>query len=134
MLDNLMGMILKKFLLIAFLLFVLFAGFLTFRFGSALSQEGNPIPILISISKIELSNSDYEWFSKTDKSNRYISENTGESRFDVIKDIMNKNGWDFKEQMGAGLVFDKGGQNIVVETRQYSRHYLLWNIPNEVLS
>jgi hypothetical protein len=130
MLDNLMGMILKKFLLIAFLLFVLFAGFLTFRFGSALSQEGNPIPILISISKIELSNSDYEWFSKTDKSNRYI----GESRFDVIKDIMNKNGWDFKEQMGAGLVFDKGGQNIVVETRQYSRHYLLWNIPNEVLS
>jgi hypothetical protein len=125
MLDNLRGMILKKFLLIAFLLFVLFAGFLTFRFGSALSQEGNPIPILISISKIELSNSDYEWFSKTDKSNRYISENTGESRFDVIKDIMNKNGWDFKEQMGAGLVFDKGGQNIVVETRQYSRHYLL---------
>lgn len=40
------GQFLKKILLIALLLFVLMIGFITFRFGSALSQEGNPIPIL----------------------------------------------------------------------------------------
>jgi hypothetical protein len=127
-------MIMKKLLLTTVLLFVLFAGFLTFRFGGALSQEGNPLPILASISKLEFANSSYEQYSKTDKSTKYVSENTGESRFDVIKDVIKKNGWDFKEQMGAGLVFEKSGQTIVVETRQYSRHYILSDIPNDVLS
>lgn len=124
----------KRFLLIVLLLFVLIAGFIIVRFGSALSQEGNPIPILISIYKLEFSNSGYEQFSETEKRNRYISENTGESRFDVVKEFMKKKGWDFREQMGAGLVFDKSGQTIVVETRQYSKHYILWNIPNEVVN
>ncbi|MGM0882950.1 MAG: hypothetical protein ACQEXQ_18180 [Bacillota bacterium] len=124
----------KKILMTAILLFVLFTGFLTFRFGSALSQEGNPLPILSSISKLEFANSSYEQYSKTDKSTRFVSKNTGESRYDVVKDIMKKNGWDFKEQMGAGLVFEKNGQTKVVETRQYSRHYILSNIPNDVLT
>ncbi|WP_169091779.1 hypothetical protein [Paenibacillus sp. PL91] len=124
----------KKILMAVILLFVLFAGFLTFRFGSALSQEGNPFPILSSISKLEFTNSSYEQYSKTDKSTRFVSKNTGESRYVVVKDIMKKYGWDFKEQLGAGLVFEKNGQTKVVETRQYSRHYILSNIPNDVLS
>jgi hypothetical protein len=124
----------KKILMTTILLFVLFAGFLTFRFGSALLQEGNPLAILSSISKLEFANSSYEQYSKTDKSTRYVSKNTGESRYDVVKDIMKKNGWDFKEQMGAGLVFEKNSQTKVVETRQYSTHYILSDIPNDVLS
>lgn len=124
----------KKILITGILLLVLFAGFLTFRFGSALSQEGNPLPILSSIAKLEFANSSYEQYSKTEKSTSHVSLNTGESRYDVIKDIMKDNGWDFKEQMGAGLIFDKNGQTKVVETRQYSRHYILFDIPNDVTS
>jgi hypothetical protein len=124
----------KKILMTAILLFVLFAGFLSFRFGSALSQEGNPLPVLASITKLEFTNSNYEQYSKKDKSTKFVSENTGESRYDVIKDIMKKNGWDFKEQIGAGLVFEKNGQTKVVGTRQYSRHYILSDIPNDVIS
>lgn len=124
----------KKFLITVILLLVLFAGFLTFRFGSALSQEGNPLPILSSIAKLEFTNSSYEQYSKTEKNTSYVSLNTGESRYDVIKDIMKDNGWDFKEQMGSGLIFDKNGQNKVAETRQFSRHYILFDIPNDVTS
>lgn len=124
----------KKILITGILLLVLFTGFLTFRFGSALSQEGNPLPILSSIAKLEFANSSYEQYSKTEKNTSYVSLNTGESRYDVIKDIMKDNGWDFKEQMGAGLIFDKNGQTKVVETRQYSRHYILFDIPNDVTS
>jgi hypothetical protein len=126
--------VLKRFLLLVTFLFVVMVGFITFRFGSALSQEGNPLPILTSIYKLDFSNSHFVQYSKTDKGNRYISENSGESRFDVTKDFMKKKGWSFKEQIGSGLVFEKSGLNIVVETRQFSRHYILWDIPNEALS
>jgi predicted RNA binding protein YcfA (HicA-like mRNA interferase family) len=127
-------MVLKKFILVMFLLFILTIGLILLRFGSALFQEGNPTPILTSIINLELQKSDYELFSETNIHNKYVSENTGIYRYDVIKEFMKEKGWDFKEQMGSGLVFKKDEQTIVVETRQYSKHYILWNIPKEVLS
>lgn len=125
-------MTLKKFLAMVILLVVLMVGFIVIRFGSALSQEGNPVSILISILELDFSDSDYEKFSETVKYDRYVSENTGVSRFDVIKGFMKEKGWEFKEQMGSGLLFDKGEQTIIVETVQYSKYYILWNIPSEV--
>ncbi|MFJ8067326.1 hypothetical protein ACIQZD_00005 [Peribacillus sp. NPDC096447] len=124
----------KKFLQVMFLLFILIIGLILLRFGSALFQEGNPTPILTSIMNLELEKSDYELFSETNIHNKYVSDNTGIYRYDVIKGFMKEKGWDFKEQMGSGLVFKKDEQTIVVETRQYSKHYILWNIPKEVLS
>ncbi|MEW5591970.1 hypothetical protein ABGT24_00145 [Peribacillus frigoritolerans] len=124
----------KKFLQVMFLLFILIIGLILLRFGSALFQEGNPTPILTSIVNLELEKSDYELFSETNIHNKYVSDNTGIYRYDVIKGFMKEKGWDFKEQMGSGLVFKKDEQTIVVETRQYSKHYILWNIPKEVLS
>ncbi|MBB3110141.1 hypothetical protein FHS18_002208 [Paenibacillus phyllosphaerae] len=122
----------RKILLSAVLLVVLGVALLGFRFGSALFQEGNPLPILSSIAELEWTNSSYESYSRTDKTTKYISRNTGESRYDVIKAMMKNEGWDFIEQMGAGLVFENNGQTKVVETRQYSRHYILSEIPNDV--
>lgn len=107
--------------------------FIIFRFGSALFQEGNPTPILSSILKLELSNSNYEQFETT-KRNSYVSENIGYSRYDVIKGLMKEKGWDFKEQIGSGLIFEKNEKTLIVETRQYSKHYIIWDIPNEVFS
>jgi len=110
--------------------FIIAAGFLAFRFGNALSQEGNPVPILISISKLEFTNSDYEQYSESDKEIRFVSENNGEFRYDVVKELMKKKGWDYKDQMGSGLLFEKDKMTIIVETRLFSRHYILWDIPN----
>lgn len=124
----------KKIIMFALSLIVLITGLLIIRFGSALSQEGNPVPILSSISKLEFAGSKYEQYSKTDKTTKYVSKNTGASRYDVIKDMMKTNGWDFKEQMGASLVFENNGQREVVGTRQYSKHYILSAIPNDVFS
>jgi len=106
-------------------------GLITLRFGSALFQEGNPIPILTSIMGLEISNSDYEQFSESKIRNRYVSANTGKSRNNVIREFMKEKGWDFKEQMGSGLVFENGGETLVIETRQYSNHYIVWSIPSE---
>ncbi len=105
-----------------------------FRFGGALFQEGNPGPILASILKLDLTKSNYEQFSETNQNNRYVSVNTGSSRFDVIKDFMDEKGWSFKEQIGSGLIYTKNKENLVVETRQYTKHYIIWDIPKEVFN
>lgn len=125
------GMNLKKILLTMLLLLILMTGLITLRFGSALFQEGNPLPILTSIMGLELSNSDYEQFSESKIRNRYVSENTGKSRNNVIKEFMKEKGWDFKEQLGSSLVFENDEETLVIETRQYSNHYILWSIPSE---
>jgi hypothetical protein len=125
------GMVLKRFLLIVFFLLILIIGLISLRFGSAVFQERNPTPILTSIMNLELSKSNYEQFSESNMRNRYVSANTGNSRYDVVKEFMKEKGWDFKEQIGSGLVFGKNEKTLVVETRKYSRHYILWDIPNE---
>lgn len=122
----------KRKLLIVLILFVLILGLFILRYGSVLTQEGNPIPILTSIIKLELLNSDYMEFSTTNFGNRYVSENVGNSRYDVVKKFMKEKGWDFKDQMGAGLVFEKNEDVITIGTRQYSKHYFLWDVPNGV--
>lgn len=124
-------MVLKRLLLVVCFLFILIAGFIVLRFGSALSQEGNPLPLLTSIYKLEFSGRDYMQFSSLENGKRYVSDNTGASRFDAAKKMMENYGWKFKEQMGSGLIFTKGEQTTVVETRQYSKHYILWDIPED---
>lgn len=123
----------KKILLVIILVFVLLIGFIGLRFGAALTQEGNPIPIITSIIKLEILNSDYQLFSDTPSGNRYVSE-TESSCHDVVKNFMKEKGWDFREQMGAWLVFEKNGKITTIETRQYSKYYFIWDVPNEALN
>jgi hypothetical protein len=124
--------VLKRVLLSVVTILIVVIAFIVVRFGSALYQEGNPIPILISILKLEITNGDYKQFSETDQWIRYVSDGKGSSRYDVINDQMEEMGWSFKEQLGSGLVYMKNKENLVVETRQYTKHYILWNIPQEV--
>ena len=124
----------KKILLSALLLFILITGFITLRFGSALVQEGNPLPILTSIMRLELSNSGYEQVEESKSSHQHVSLNTGDSSYDVIKDFMDEKGWSYKEQIGSGYIFENGEETVVISTRQYSRNYFLWDIPSELFN
>lgn len=98
-----------------------------------MTQEGNPIPILTSILKLESLDYDYQLFSDTTSKNSYVSK-AGDYQYDPVKDFMKERGWDYKEQMGAALVFEKDGENTIIETRQYSKYYFIWNVPKEVLN
>ncbi len=126
--------LLKRLLTIVLSISMIALGFIALRFGGALSQEGNPLPILISISKLEFTGSDYEQFSESDQEIRYVSENNGGSRYDIVKGFMKDRGWNFKEQMGSGLLFEKDKQTTIVETRQFSKYYFLWDFPIEEVS
>ncbi|WP_240903819.1 hypothetical protein [Chengkuizengella sediminis] len=119
----------KRFLFVTVGLFILMIGFLGLSFGNALTQEGNPIPILISIAKLETSGHDFEMFSSNDNSYRYVSENKSS---DVVKKFMSEKGWVFKEQMGSGFVFEKDQKVTTVGTRLFSKNYFLWDVPIEI--
>lgn len=121
----------KRILVVMLSLFILMTGLFSLRFGSALYQEGNPLPILASILDLELTDSNYEQFSESERRNRYVSANIGESRYDVIKEFMKEKGWNFEEQAGSGLIFENAEETLVIETRQYSKHYILWDVPGK---
>ena len=95
---------LKKVLIAVLLCFFLFFGFIGLRFGSALTQEGNPVPYLIGISKYELSNNGYEEVLETTNEIRYISESEKKYPLGMPKEFMKTKGWEFKEQIGSGQI------------------------------
>jgi hypothetical protein len=128
------GVKLKRLLLSVILVFLLSIGLISLRYGSALTQEGNPIPILTSIIKLELSNNGYEEISHPMNGNRYVSEYEQKHPYSAAKEYLKQHGWTFKEQMGSGLIFEKSEEIVVIETRQFSRHYYLWNVPEEVFN
>lgn len=119
---------LKTLIIPLVIVFVMGSGFVMSTFGSAIFQEGNPLPILVSAIKLKFSESEYVRFSKTEKRSRYISESKGKEGYIVVEDFMKSKGWFFQEQMGSGLIFTKNGEDAVVEVRQYSRHYFIWEI------
>jgi hypothetical protein len=125
---------LKKVIIAVLLFFLLFFGLIGLRFGSVLTQEGNPIPYLIAISKYELSNNGYEEVLETTNEIKYVSEFEKKYPLGMAKEFMKTKGWEFKEQMGSGLIFEKDKETITIETRQYSKHYFIWDIPKKILN
>ena len=107
---------------------VIGCGLVVSSFGSALFQEGNPIPLIISAMKLQFSDSEFEQFSKTEKRSSYLSESSGNSSYNVVKKYMKSKGWKFQEQMGAGLIFTKNGEDAIVVVKQYTRNYFIWEI------
>lgn len=118
----------KKIAITCIILMAIAICFFVTSFGSALFQEGNPIPLLYSAMKLQLSDHNYQQFSKTDTRIRYLSEITGNSDYQVVKDFMQSKGWKYQEQMGSGLIFSKNGEDAIVVVRQYSSNFFIWEI------
>ncbi|MET3698871.1 putative zinc finger protein [Bacillus oleivorans] len=107
-----------------------FLGFFVGTFGNVLFQEGNPIPVISSIIKLEFTNAEYVEFSNA--TNRFISEiKSSDDRYSVVKKYMSERGWAFKEQMGSGLIFENEAEQIVIETRLYTKNYFIWSVPEK---
>ena len=62
----------------------------------------------------------YEW---------YISKMNQGNANEQLKQMMESRGWAFKEQMGAGLFFTKGNEEIIVEGRMWTGKYVIFQVP-----
>jgi hypothetical protein len=127
------GGVLKKILVFLLIVILLPLGYIFIRFGSALTQEGNPVPYLRSIMKLELSNNGKEKVVDGQHEERYISEFKVKYPYGIAIEYMDSLGWEFKEQMGSGFIFEKNGQQTIVETRQFTKEYYIWDVPKEVI-
>ena len=72
------------------------------HFASPLFQERNPIPMLISAAKLQFSNSDYVLVAKTDKRRKYLSENTKNQGYKIVKEYMNTEDGITRNKWGLG--------------------------------
>lgn len=84
-------------------------------------QEGNPLPILKGIIKlnnsntyVEIYNNPVTYLTKTNKKN------------ELFEYIEKENSVKFKEQFGSGYIFESNDKNIIITSRQYTRFYKIW--------
>lgn len=64
---------------------------------------------------------DYEWY--------IISERNKASADAIIKELVSKNSWVFKQKDGAGLFFEKQGDKLIATTQMWTGDYVLVKIP-----
>ena len=122
----------KKFLVAILLILIVAIGFIGIRFGSALFQEENTIEIIASITKLDLANTNYIEVTDDSERTRYVSKNKSGSQEKIIKEFMRENGWQYKEQMGSGFIFEKDRVTVTIGTRLFTKNYFLWDVPKEV--
>lgn len=48
---------------------------------------------------------------------------------EMIKKMLNQNGWTFKQKDGNGLFFERHGENLIVSTQMWTGDYVLVKIP-----
>jgi hypothetical protein len=96
---------------------VVFTGIAFFVFGGAFRQNEPHLAVLTSIIRLHLTGDEIVpiqgrlFMTKTNKQNAPIIS------------LLEGRGWMFVDQMGSGLIFEKEGETLTVDTRQYSRYY-----------
>ncbi|MFJ7979886.1 hypothetical protein ACIQ1D_06200 [Lysinibacillus xylanilyticus] len=48
---------------------------------------------------------------------------------EMIKEMLNQNGWTFKQKDGNGLFFERHGESLIVSTQMWTGNYVLVKIP-----
>jgi hypothetical protein len=64
---------------------------------------------------------DYEWF---------ITRVEQGKEYENIKNMINKNGWQFKNQEGSGYFFEKGDKKMIATTQMWTGNYVIVQIPD----
>lgn len=111
---------------VAVIFILILSGFIIF--APTIFQEGNPLPIMQGIFRLQTSNNDI--VSVSENPETYITKT--ENADSTFIEFMKNKGWTFKEQFGAGYLFEKQDKSITVGSKQYSRHFKLWTIQQEV--
>nr|MDD3720534.1 hypothetical protein [Candidatus Gracilibacteria bacterium] len=115
----------KKSIYILVAIIVLYCVSFLIVFRGVLFQEGNPLYVAKAVLIIPFAD---EGFSNIVE-DKYLTNNSySVERLEVF---MFKKGYTFIEQMGAGYVFkDKYGNKKIVTGRMFTKHFIVYNIPN----
>jgi hypothetical protein len=101
------------------------AGVFLALYSPVIFQEGNPWPQIKGIIELNFTGKDIVGLSRTET----IYMTKSGSGQETLKDFMESKGYEYKEQMGSGYLFESPtGQSAVATHKYYSRYYSLWNI------
>ncbi len=84
-------------------------------------QEGNPLPVIAAIIKIEFGASDITQVSPT----KYLQK-AGPP--EPLNRLLAAEGWRFVEQLGAGYFYARNTENLFVMGRMLTTRYLVFEL------
>jgi hypothetical protein len=114
----------NKGIIIAIISFTL--GALIFNYLPIIFQEGNPWPQIKGVVQLTFGKADIAELSGSE--NKYITKSKNGQ--EVIRDFMKEKGYEFTEQMGSGYFYKSSDKTVVLTSRQYSRFYTIWTVPD----
>ena len=112
-------LILRSLVVVVVVLFIF-----TLFFGTAILQEGNPLPILLAIAKLELSELKVVPISSKDD---YLIQKAGKGEAPLTEQL-SKYGWEFKDRLGSAIYYEKDGATLLVTSRAFSRRYIIYEL------
>ena len=121
----------KKFGLIMCILCIMAGAFFCLRYGSLLKEADSSIRLLLAISILDITSKEQMEYGETEYVKRYVSINDEGSHGRLLK-LLSDLGWTYKEQENTALYFHKGKETVVVESAEFNRDYVLWELPLEV--
>ncbi|MEQ6353090.1 hypothetical protein ABNX05_00490 [Lysinibacillus sp. M3] len=75
-----------------------------------------------NIQMVKLSNENgQEWYVVKERDTSVADE--------MIREMLDQNGWTFKQKEGNGLFFERHGENLIVSTQMWTGDYVLVKIP-----
>ena len=101
-------------------------------FYSKVYYPALPIDSLSKREVVNIGNSSNEQIIKLTEENGYdgsLSKVNQVKAYEHLKQLMESKGWVFKEQLGAGLIFQKGNEELIIESERWTGKYVLFQIP-----
>jgi hypothetical protein len=103
------------------IIIILILGFILFSYKNIIFQEGNPLPVIYGIIRL---NDSKTYVKINDNPITYITKTNNKD--ELFSYIEKENNVDFAEQMGSGYIFKGENKNIIITSRQYTRFYQIW--------
>ena len=117
-------------------LFVIILVLLVIGFGVLFySKAYYPALPINSVSKrevVHIVNTSNEKITKLTEENGYewyISKKNQGNSYEQLKQMMGSKGWTFKEQLGAGFIFQKENEELIIESEMWTGKYVIFQIP-----
>ena len=115
-------------------LFVIILVLLVITFGLLFySKVYYPALPINSVSKrevVHMVNTSNEKFTKLTEENGYewyISNQV--KAYEQLNQMMESKGWVFKEQLGAGFIFQRENEELIIESEMWTGKYVIFQIP-----
>ena len=95
-------------------------------FANIIFQEGNPLPLLSVIMKLEFSDQDI--IRMNGQGYRLLQKFGPE---DQLTEYLAGFDWILSERLGSCLCYEKNGQKLTAEARMFTRRYVVYELDRE---